>query len=275
MKHLDNMQEGGYPFDDISIDYLQQMHNDRDSFIASAFGDFKIVKGVVLNSESNTYSDGLITVNGKLYHFVGGAFNNAISKRVIETKRFYEDGTEKKAFINEFYEFGDAGTDVTNFWFLKRWFNNQPIYKEIKYIGASVDNAELPLGWFIADGENGTDDLRSRFIVGQDNRDTDYNSVGKTGGSKKHQLSESEMPRHKHSSSNVFNKFSAIASDYGNNSSSSNATDGGNSANEELAIGNLTPSAINSMSEIEKGDNQPHENRPPYYVMIIIQFVGI
>mgnify|MGYP000100182694 CR=1 FL=1 len=120
MKHLDEMQPGGYPFDDISIAYLQQMHNDRDSFIHSVFGDNKIVKGVVLNAQSNLYSDGLITVGGKLYHFVGGTPNATISKKIIETKRFYEDGLEKKAFINEFYEFGASGTDAIDFSELKR-----------------------------------------------------------------------------------------------------------------------------------------------------------
>ena len=115
MKHLDAMQEGGYPFDDVSIAYLQEMHDNRDSFLVSVFGDKKIVKGIELNTQSNLYSDGLLTVNGKLYHFVGGAPQAIISKKVIETKRTQEDGVDKKAYINEFYEFGANGTDQVNF----------------------------------------------------------------------------------------------------------------------------------------------------------------
>jgi hypothetical protein len=251
MKYLDVMEQGGYPFDDISIDYLQKMHDDRDSFIHSVFGDFKIVKGVTLNTQSNTYSDGLITANGKLYHFVGGAPHNRISKKTIETKRQYEDGNDKKAFINEFYEFGEDGTDVIVFSGMKRWYENQPITKEIKYVGATVTNESLPDGWFIADGTNGTDDLRSQFIVGFDSRDVDYNSVGKTGGEKKHKLTIDEMPIHSH-------KVTVETM----NGTGANADGDENSGTETIDTQN-------------SGGDQPHENRPPYYVMIIIQFVGL
>ena len=82
MRKLDIMQEGGYPFDDVTIAYLQQMHDDRDSFLHTVFGDYKIVKGVILNVQTNIYSDGLITVDGKMFHFVGGAPNAKISKKV-------------------------------------------------------------------------------------------------------------------------------------------------------------------------------------------------
>ncbi len=115
MKQLDQMAEGGYPFDDVSINYLQQMHNERDAFIAAIIGDKKIIKGVVYSSDSNSYSDGLIVIADKLYHFVGGSAQTTISKQTIVTKRQYKDGLEKEAFINEFYEFGDAGTDAIAF----------------------------------------------------------------------------------------------------------------------------------------------------------------
>ena len=46
-------------------------------------------------------------------------------------------------------------------------------------------------GWAIADSRNGTPNLKGRFIVGYDNADPDYNSVGDTGGQK-------EMPAHAH-----------------------------------------------------------------------------
>ena len=129
MKKLDTMQEGGYPFDDVSIAYLQKMHDDRDDFIVSVFGDNTIVKGAEFDVQANLVSDGLITVGGKLYHFVGGVPNGTISKKVIETKRYYEDGNEKKAFLNEFYEFGE-GDDSINFSDLKRIKNLQELAQD-------------------------------------------------------------------------------------------------------------------------------------------------
>tara|TARA_B110000285_G_scaffold212071_1_gene255308 strand:- start:1332 stop:2099 length:768 start_codon:yes stop_codon:yes gene_type:complete len=255
MKHLDIMEQGGYPFDDISINYLQQMHNERDSFIQAVFGDNKIVKGAVLNTQSNIFSDGLISVGGKLYHFVGGAPQAKISKKKIETKRQYEDGNQKKAFINEFYEFGENGTDAVDFSDLKRWYPNQPITKEIKYVGSTVTNATLPEGWFIADGANGTDDLRSKFVVGFDSRDADYNAVGEIGGSKKHNLTEQEMPSHKHGMEN--------------------GAGGDDGAGRVVAGSDYGIQDLSKAFTKQTGGSQPHENRPPYYTMQIIQFVGV
>lgn len=52
----------------------------------------------------------------------------------------------------------------------------------------------VPNGWAICDGENGTPDLRDRFVVGAGgNRD-----MGATGGEETHTLTVNEIPEHKH-----------------------------------------------------------------------------
>jgi microcystin-dependent protein len=53
----------------------------------------------------------------------------------------------------------------------------------------------VPSGWTLCDGTNGTPDLRNRFIVGAG---SNY-SAGATGGSESVSLSESQMPAHSHS----------------------------------------------------------------------------
>lgn len=54
--------------------------------------------------------------------------------------------------------------------------------------------ANIPEGWLLCDGSNGTPDLRGRFIVGAGG---DY-AVGATGGSNTVTLSAEEMPSHTH-----------------------------------------------------------------------------
>lgn len=92
-------------------------------------------------------------------------------------------------------------------------------------------------------------DLRGRFIVGYSTRDTEYNSYGKVGGSKKHTLSVGEIPSHSHSLFlvNAGSRFT-----------------GGGSANE-LNSGNGTTGSA--------GGGQAHENRPPYYTLAYIMRV--
>jgi microcystin-dependent protein len=65
----------------------------------------------------------------------------------------------------------------------------------------------IPAGWQLCDGTNGSPDLRSRFIVGYDNRttnpgdnywDSGYNRIGYTGGNKDITMSVAQMPSHRH-----------------------------------------------------------------------------
>ncbi len=60
------------------------------------------------------------------------------------------------------------------------------------------DTADIPGGWVLCDGTNGTPDLRGRVPVGL-SADTEFNTLGKTGGAKTHTLSIAEMPSHNHS----------------------------------------------------------------------------
>ena len=52
----------------------------------------------------------------------------------------------------------------------------------------------IPSGWWLCDGNNGTPDLRNRFIVGAG---SSY-GVGNTGGSDTVTLSSNQMPSHNH-----------------------------------------------------------------------------
>ena len=109
----------------------------------------------------------------------------------------------------------------------------------------------------LCDGQNGRPDLRDRFIAGYNPLNADYDTIGNTGGEAEVTLTESQMPSHTHTS-NAPN---------GNNG---NTFTGGSSAERAIQAlpgggGTNVPATID-----EAGGDQPHENRPPYYVAAFI-----
>ena len=56
----------------------------------------------------------------------------------------------------------------------------------------SIDN--IPVGWALCNGQNGTPDLTDKFIIGAGNK---YN-IGATGGEEQVTLTEDQIPSHNH-----------------------------------------------------------------------------
>lgn len=126
-------------------------------------------------------------------------------------------------------------------------------------------------GWALCNGNNGTADLRGLFIAAF-NPDKGYhpglyqslttNAVGDIGGAERVALQTSEMPRHRHQM--TIYKVDSPGSDWrlitgGNNGAQNNAS------NASQANDNYTQ---------DQGNGQAHENRPPYYVLAMCQWVG-
>ena len=117
--------------------------------------------------------------------------------------------------------------------------------------GTGLGSSAALTGWALCNGNNGTVDLSGKFIVGYDNSDPDYNTLGNTGGEKEHQLTIGELPAHTHAT-DVRDSAGGVSNVY---SAGTNST--------------VTDSATGST-----GSDLPHENRPPYYVLAFIQRIS-
>jgi microcystin-dependent protein len=152
-------------------------------------------------------------------------------------------------------------------------------------------------GWYICDGRNGTPDLRGRVGMGRDATDanSDYAQIGRTGGSNSVKLSASQIPAHSHSvnlrtstdgsHSHLYeDDFLLVDSNgnppvpnkpphtytasfvprystyYGMEKQSFSA---GDHSHQVLGMSGLT------------GGNEAFDNRPPYYVLAYIIYVGV
>lgn len=94
--------------------------------------------------------------------------------------------------------------------------------------------------------------IKGKVLVGIDEDDEDFTSVGLTGGEKEHTLTVSEMPKHNHSFS-----YGTDTSSPGN--SPTVISKGG--FNSNLVLG-------------YQGNSQPHNNMPPYETIYIYKRVS-
>jgi microcystin-dependent protein len=108
----------------------------------------------------------------------------------------------------------------------------------------------IPAGWVLCDGTDGTPNLCDRFIVGASGQ---Y-AVGATGGTNEVTLTEAQMPSHQHDY-----KF------YG-----ADNTGGWDSDNVFYDKTAHYKNNLNTRHTENTGGDQPHENRPPYYALCFI-----
>ena len=152
-------------------------------------------------------------------------------------------------------------------------------------------------GWFLCDGQNGTPDLRGKFVVGRDvmNSQSNYATMGSQGGNEFTTLTQNQMPRHAHgvnlnTNSNgahshsyvdtLFPTHNAAAETYPlpnycvtiSHWSSCSGTYWFN-RNIKTADSGAHTHNVNGQTN-ESGSSQPIDNRPPYYVVAYIIFRG-
>lgn len=121
------------------------------------------------------------------------------------------------------------------------------IFCDSTYLGNNFDNTGLGklerLGDAICNGNNGTPNLSGRMIVSYGG---DFTVLNEEGGSKTHTLSQTELPAHTH----TFRQY---------------VQSGSNSGSGGEAAGYFEDGQTQST-----GNNQPHNNMPPYKVLVYI-----
>lgn len=124
---------------------------------------------------------------------------------------------------------------------------NAPIGAIIAWSG-TVD--DIPTGWHICDGNEGTRDLRDTFILGAGEK----HPVGETGGSEEVTLTVEQLAKHNHRES-----IPALTAYKTTTSTSSSA---------------VALYTIMSSNVTDTGSSQPHPNMPPYYALLFIQKIS-
>jgi microcystin-dependent protein len=117
------------------------------------------------------------------------------------------------------------------------------------------DLTQIPQGWALCDGTNGTPDLRGRFVLGVNSKLTPVANLSPTnmrdnGGEEAHTLTIDEMPKHTHKY--TFPRASV------------------NTSHDAFAAGNNDVFHDRNVDTFPEGGNKPHNNMPPYLVLAYI-----
>lgn len=156
------------------------------------------------------------------------------------------------------------------------------IYEETSVGGRNIDfNFDTGLGredtewfgWAICDGRNGTQDRGGLFSVGYKSSDPDYATLSIVGGSKSVQISVGQLPKHR------FNLFAFADVPWNVNNKINSANDsvareaaGSNASREYAMLKASSEPTIGKSSEV--GNNEGHENRPPYIVSLFVKKIA-
>lgn len=140
----------------------------------------------------------------------------------------------------------------------------------------------IPVGWAVCDGENGTPDLREKFVLGATvsypnlSLDSSKHYVGDTGGEETHTLTVAEMPSHNHSGSTNSSGAHTHTWSRGNNQLEGygNYVCAINSAKNGTVTVPSSGSHSHSISLNAAGGDAAHNNMPPYYALLFIMYVG-
>lgn len=306
------VEGGGFPTTSNTLRFFDHMIKEIHKITALGGVDY-IASGVVVTNNVATdgvivFNGEILPFTG------GSVQNKVVIRENIQNQAYLKDenndgqGDIIATYFTRYAEFlpnGQTTTDV-NFEFvgLQRIKPLTELTRRVTPKKAALPFwgalNEIPEGWQLCDGTSGTPDLRGLFIVGYNPAETDYNAIGKQGGQKEVTLNENQMPSHNHNGT-TFNAgahtHSGATSYDGAHSHRVTADSdfggvhttlglgGGNSNDKNIYTNstgahshslNISQSGnhIHSFTTNNKGSDQAHENRPPYYVMAYITYVG-
>ncbi|GGB83101.1 hypothetical protein GCM10007424_23900 [Flavobacterium suaedae] len=282
MNTTDFIQTGGFPLKLERLNELQQDYQILQVFGELA-GNYTILKGC--EQVGNIIKEGYLYINGEVVKFNQSYLPVAPATPAIvitetEISREFENGELKAIRKLRTATFGTSVNSILWSAF-KRVTAIKDLQSRILPPGTNPQlfsgsiNA-IPTGWQLCDGTNGTPDLTGRFIVGYDPNDTDYNTIGNTGGAKTVSLTAAQNGQHTHTAT----ANSSGAHTHGIDLNINSAGDGipalerGNSVQNQNYTTKQAGEHSHSITVQPSGEGAPHENRPPYYTLAYIIYTG-
>ncbi len=272
---------GGFPFDQQTLEFMQDAYTRVVTGLGGMFGDNVILSGV--EDTGSNYTDGWVAIGGEVLPFEGGLKNVRIIIEQTATELTFEDTNEHAVEVTRVAKCASTGgVSFSSFKRLGQAIRDASIPAgTITHLktDAITDHFDLNTGLGISDEWKGWQidpDAKGRVIMGWDGDVVEYDHAdgSKKGGLKSVILNESEMPSHAHDQGSLNTVAGTYPATVNMQSSSSyisaNRVGGANSAPLPTSLNITLPQLPVSGLTGETGGDQPHENRPPYVVYLTL-----
>lgn len=280
MIKFDFLQTGGYPFEADTANEVDKALQLLQSFGHIA-GNAVVLSGC--ESVGNTITDGVLFYNNEVFEFIGGTAIETVKVFTESIQKPFEDGDTNQVYEKRWMGFGTGAGSIawSDFNYLTSIVEMQKKLVPVGLISmwsGSIDN--LPPRWALCDGTNNTPNLKGRFIVGYDPNSNDYNVVGNTGGAASVTLTTDQMPSHNHTGTVVIPPHSHSLQGKTAITYDGEGGDGNRLSNSDnIGNGTITQTSESAQQNANittnnKGGDNAHENRPPYYTLAYIIFKG-
>lgn len=268
-------QTGGFPLDTNNLDFLQSSFHILN-MLGNLAGDMVIISGCEITG--NTVSNGVAYVNKEVLEFRGGSLSANVFIKEEAVSGTFEDGSFKPIEITRYVTFGSSTPEKTFKWedfkrvdnLIKQGVKNADFEKRIKAL--ENKKSPVPIGLIaiwgkpasepIPEGWKECTELRGRMPLGWNPDDADFSELLKNDGEKTHQLTVAELPK-------VTGSFQTL-SGFNENGSGVIRYQGGWQASVAGSLSNFNHANM----KMEFGENQPHNNMPPYRIIKFIEFIG-
>lgn len=284
MNSINVNQTGGFP---LTTDVLSYMQNAYKIFNAMSgiSGDLVILSGCEI--VGNTVSDGVVAIEGEIYPFQGTTLGSHVFIKEVNTSKIFEDGSQKTVLVEKVATFGSSTKSypwesfrrvLSNRQIEERSFTEETsLLKRLQKLEERVKKT-VPLGlvaiWGkpanipLPEGWREYEPLQGKFPIGKSNIGIQLSNlmkyklheIGYAGGEFEHQLTIDEMPKHNHNY-----KYSNLVNGVNEDGAEENGGSGG---------WMLNLNRMPNTSSTNTGNDQFHNNMPPYRVIRFIEFVG-
>ena len=134
---------------------------------------------------------------------------------------------------------------------------------------------DIPQGWALCDGNNGTPNLTDRFVIHADADNGGTNNVGVTGGEQTHILTTDELPAHTHGSTgghihDIQYLLGGVSRNREAQSQLSKRADNPASAWNSWESLSYRMISAGAHTHTSVGSGDAHENRPKFYALAYI-----